>query len=1135
MPSRVNPRFQTTGPAQAGDTRNWLEIYQTAAGKIMRLKNGLANIANDIKDYNYSPFRFTGSLAVINNNIYLSQKLIYDIKNEIRVLSLTNLKLKGDFENRCKYKMKDCAKYPCSIEEQACSGTPYWQEYGWYETTFPTGDPIPKDACLNTWKAVYGPDAAKNGYQSDLMQVDWDTQIENLSASAINLEQMIDGLPSCLGTPCLSPNDAAIIFWLNGAKNNVGSLTNTFISGLKKEICPAGAYNNCLDYCNGDNYKKTYSSCRTACSRFSPASGAVNACRDYCKDKCDGNSSCSVSRCKNACGNGNSACPKDPFAKYNLEANLKSFLDSLTAISDRFLAIQNAWNQQSPGSPPEPDGRPRAELDVAETYAWRVKKTIELSKEIIGFLSAAKSSWEQLRSAYYDLKGNSSIKNLTNAWGVLFEGEGKMDIIEKVEKTVGKGYACDAKAEGFLPKIKCFEETIGKKFGKANDNDPDGLYEFFVKISKIEDMLFNLDGPTVTIKDKVYTSMKNLVYGLEPMIDMDKKTNDSDYLSKLADNPISYLDESFTKIDSQIKQNGSWLGDIAKGLNSFFHDAYQEPIKLAGEHTATLNRLVFGEDDLRQACNGLNVVLEQNPEDFKTACLAVKTNLTSDSKLNGLCTNFSVFGASLGSKTELVNEISKLNKQWNSPPESDPKKKPCKDVDGSDSRWPGCQIVKIKKDNLESIKCLKCQCGENSCECSNSETNCKNLSDEEYANFGRQCSYLANQKETEKACGQFGILSAALQNKCSDINTPFSSFCADQACSDNEGCVKYCRDKIKVGDQEINGSGRCNNLKDGIGKICDKNYQAGCPDSGLPNLLGDDQAVLREKLKNVCSTKITDIKSNLDKVMRAFSIVIGIKSFTAIAQPDIKLSWKKGVEFNGFQGPKDLWADTKKTIEEAYNLKDSLLNIKKDLKSAYNSKMPDDALDAKGGFKFNPPTCEKEPANSYSAITKVTKTGPNGGPVCPDADEYFQLLDAHFSQIRQHLYQIDLERKNMKRLRLGPLSLDIIRTAPNVFPQVSEVYNTASDLKQKAQLLWALGNAVDFAQKNCTCGQSVCDICLYEKDNGAGEKVCWAPLCVSGVPLTPTPFTQPFCYVTYIMREPMKSMAESLENQLLGK
>ncbi|MCX6790803.1 MAG: hypothetical protein NTV62_01245 [Candidatus Gribaldobacteria bacterium] len=308
--------------------------------------------------------------------------------------------------------------------------------------------------------------------------------------------------------------------------------------------------------------------------------------------------------------------------------------------------------------------------------------------------------------------------------------------------------------------------------------------------------------------------------------------------------------------------------------------------------------------------------------------------------------------------------------------------------------------------------------------------------------------------------------------------------------------------------------------------------------------LNEAQTAQREKLIEVCSTQLTDIKSNLGKVMKAFSIITGIQAFTALAQPDISFSLKKGVKFNGFDGPKDLQQDTKKAVEAAYDLRDTILGLSKQLRDAVKSK---DAPDMKkeSGFSFDAPTCETKPATSYSVVTGVTDVGVKGGSVCPDAGAHFKLIEAHFSQVRKYLFDIDLERKNMARLELGPLGLDILKKAPTVFPLVDSVYKKAYSIKQQTQLLWAMGTAVDFAQQQCNCGQSFCKLCLYEKKKDPNcpdgnpdkpcEMVCWAPVCVTGVPLTPDPITQPFCYVTYIMREPLKSMAERLENSLLGK
>ncbi|MCX6790804.1 MAG: hypothetical protein NTV62_01250 [Candidatus Gribaldobacteria bacterium] len=692
IPSRVAPRVLVDG-----DTENWFKIYQVASAKLLRLKDYLSTAGVLIENVNADPNdagQYIGAISKIFNGTLDDQKypdvlkwktalgLIGDIKTDLGKLSTNDKNLRDNFESRCKTKIKDCAKYPCTVEEQKCSGTAYWQEYVWYDGRVITkGDPIPKDSCLVNITTINN--AKKNGYQVDLMGVDWEARIENLILAVDNLNLMFQGLayPGCTLAPCLSPTSSAILFEISGASAVVESKTDAFIKTVgDSSRCPTGALGKCNTFCGSTAFTKykDRTACRDACKEFGTAGSARDACRQNCTDNCTtSKNSCSTSQCKDACKAGNSACSSGGvLASYKIQENLDSFVGNLTKIGNRLKEIQETWSTTSPGSPTA-DERPNFELDVAETYTWQVKRMIELSREINEkLLPDATKAWSNLQDAYNRLNSSGSVSQASlEAWKGIFVGDSitnKIDVLQKIEKLLGKKYVCDENDLGFLPQIKCFEE---KKIQKNFDQ----LYNFFTKASVLEDALYFLTSPATS-------SVKRLVLGLEPMIDMAKddgsgaKTVD-EYFSSMTENPLSYIEKSFTKINQTQERVRQWFEFSMGGIKDFFHDAYQEPEKLVGTQSANLTRLVFGENDLRSACDSLKVVLDQNPQDFKAACLADYASLTSEGDL-------------------------------------------------------------------------------------------------------------ANQKETEKSCGQFGILMGALNNECDKISSTWSSYCKDQACGDNEDCVK---------------------------------------------------------------------------------------------------------------------------------------------------------------------------------------------------------------------------------------------------------------------------------------------------------------------------------------------------------
>ncbi|PIP31893.1 hypothetical protein COX24_01180, partial [bacterium (Candidatus Gribaldobacteria) CG23_combo_of_CG06-09_8_20_14_all_37_87_8] len=266
----------------------------------------------------------------------------------------------------------------------------------------------------------------------------------------------------------------------------------------------------------------------------------------------------------------------------------------------------------------------------------------------------------------------------------------------------------------------------------------------------------------------------------------------------------------------------------------------------------------------------------------------------------------------------------------------------------------------------------------------------------------------------------------------------------------------------------------------------------------------------RDKALNACSFGADNIKQPLDEVMKIFSILIGIRSATKL--------------YNGVQS---FVGDVKKMSDSFSKLIKAIKGdggegekktkgILTQLQDAWEGMNEESGA---GGLTITPLQCNSHPAESYSDLTKQKVSGPQGGPVCPDVSDFFGQAETQFGLIRNNVKQIDLSRKDIEQRYLPlpfKLNIHLFDKKEVVFPSINELHDTASAIKQKAQFVWALAFAVNFAAKNCTCGESYCKM----------------PFCISGLPLAFGPISNASCYLTWVLRYPMLKIAESLESDL---
>ena len=233
--------------------------------------------------------------------------------------------------------------------------------------------------------------------------------------------------------------------------------------------------------------------------------------------------------------------------------------------------------------------------------------------------------------------------------------------------------------------------------------------------------------------------------------------------------------------------------------------------------------------------------------------------------------------------------------------------------------------------------------------------------------------------------------------------------------------------------------------------------------------------------------------------MKVYSVLLGIKSGTLF-----------------FRGIRTSIEDTKRAYQSAQKLVAMIEELPKELKRI--SELPAD--EGGGGISFTPVKCISNPAVGYKGITS-----PQGGPVCPRIDYLFSIIESSFAIMRQNLNHIDLLRKEEKHwtVEIGQLRMSLLKTYLTYnglegpfYYSVNKLYKDAEKIKKKTQNVWALATAINFANQNCTCGESYCEL----------------PFCISGIPLTPSPLKDPYCYLVYILRYPFLHQVEVLEGYI---
>ncbi len=635
-------------------------------------------------------------------------------------------------------------------------------------------------------------------------------------------------------------------------------------------------------------------------------------------------------------------------------------------------------------------------------------------------------------------------------------------LLGEIENFLGS-YECPG--QGFLGQLKCFEETNGKTFEE--------IEKFLEAIEGLEQTALTFDEIRKNVV-QIKPTLEIRPLEVEDIADLDSF---EEFGEKLWQSPLSYLDDLFygeKGIENYLADIKNDLENL-KNIDILSQQALDEIEKIKDEKCPTLELLIFGNEDLRNCCHALDFILKRDPENIEEECNdPANTCLLSGNELITGCQ----FNQEL---TELISDltgneladdcqfrdaltlalieqeltladlelIENLPEWWeNNVCEEIPKKIPdvieCK-------RRVGCHMT--FKDNPAYENCLSFAAT------LDIQYITKLLTEE----FKDLCIKLNYQKALKKDCNDFFLLKKALKNECgTDEN------CLNLRTELSESCIG-----------------------------CD-----GCLWEAIPDLTEKENGEYKEldKIRFVCTTKLSDISTPLEEILKVYSVLLGIKSSTRFVR-----------------GIGTSIEDAKKAYESAQKLITMIKELPEALKEGWEEP------DVESGFKIGMPECIPRPAVSY--IDNKEVTGIEGGPVCPRINYLFSIIESNFALMRQSLNRINLLRKEEKwwGFEIGQIRVSLIKTYPNYnggegpyFEKVDSLYNQAEAIKTRAQNLWAIATAVNFANTNCTCGQSFCKF----------------PFCISGIPLTLSPLKDPYCYLIYILRYVLLRQAEVLEGHI---
>lgn len=649
----------------------------------------------------------------------------------------------------------------------------------------------------------------------------------------------------------------------------------------------------------------------------------------------------------------------------------------------------------------------------------------------------------------------------------------------EIEDSIGSYNCPDSNnpEPGFLSQLSCFERTNGRTFEDIKEilTAIEGLEQVTLTFDKISENVSQikptLEIPALKIEggslDDLLAGQTGVTFGGEGVDSFEE------FGEKLFQSPLSFLDELF--YGNEKKGIDDYLADIKNYLENLENiailsqEVLNEIDKIKDEKCLTLDLLIFGNEELRNCCYDLDLILKRDPEDIEKECDdSANTCLLTDKKLITDC-QFNPRLTELISELELTGNKLSDDCQFRDTLTSVliEQKRTIEDLEliANLQDWWKENVCKKIPEKIPSGE-MECERGKGcwpEMENNPAYENCLDFAEHleiEYLTklltdeFKELCAKFQYQKALEKDCADFKALKNALEDGCG---------------GDEKDCPRSCL-----------GCKGCR-------------WQESVPD------LTENENEL-EKIRFVCSTDLRDIRTPLEEVMKVYSLLLGLKSSTRFAAGIVT-----SIE------------DAKRAYESAQKLITMIKKLPEELEKAW--KEPE----VEGGFKIGRPECISRPALSYIDGKKIT--GAEGGPVCPRIDYFFSIIESNFALIRQSLNQIDLLRKEEKywTIEIGQIRVSLIKTYPlynegkgPYYEKVNSLYKQAEEIKTRAQNLWAIATAINFANTNCTCGQSFCEF----------------PFCISGLPLTPSPLINAYCYLVYTLRSVLKRQVEVLEGYL---
>ncbi len=714
--------------------------------------------------------------------------------------------------------------------------------------------------------------------------------------------------------------------------------------------------------------------------------------------------------------------------------------------------------------------------------------------EYIKLLLATKEKSQELYSA---IQAARRLANQTE--------ENLADDIDKFLANLGEAtgpYNCPASPNGFLERIRCFEiDNFNKDFRELERITKSifSLEKLSEKISEVAKKTKELN-PSLDIPEVKITKMDDIFAG---NAGMEEAGIEGEGFDKFMESPVSFLDEKYSAINSLfngyfnlenkeygLKAGFSSLLNLSENPDYYFlkektnGKTVQEKLEKTRQNDIPyLEAKILGNNKMAVSCQAIDpVLMSSNPGETLQKCneeIYPEYNKRSKKLDEELCSRVEALERTLVEAERRVKELDKNN----------------------NLRWAGERLLPFLTENEGLGERIRGICdpeapyhleqGEDPvhfwsskvCDGAVSEGNMTYMGGSErsfYSACTQRADYLSDVcpfeeeeiMELKESCeGWTGL--AGAKEQCDKIVAVKEAW--------KENCLhsqdpSLCKD-IALHLEHIRGEG----LGWGDNWRQEKDIFSG----------DEESAASLERLKFFCNLENTNIRQPLNRVMSIYSILLGIRSYSL---------FMGGIETS--------ISDAKTAYENAQILIKMLKELPEKLSEG--AKKDEDSE----GLSFQPLDCVALPASGSNDITT-----PRGGPVCPDVGNLFSIIESNFSVLRSNLTQIDIIRRGVKDfdIKIGALKLrDIFNIYPVKYNSIKSLKDEGEKIKRKAQAVWALATAVHFASQNCLCGQSLCKY----------------PFCISNMPLTVEPLSSPYCYLVYILRHPMKKMAQNLEDKI---